>query len=95
MSASEANTRLTFFFPGARALSKEEATELPEEKKKAVPSGIEEGIWLEIECPDRSCIEKGKITVPVEGAGEGEKGFWLRLFCPEGSCKITEDTELP
>jgi hypothetical protein len=95
MNASDANARFTFFFPGARILSDQERASLPEEKKQAAAEAGKEGVWLEVDCPDRSCIEEGKIVIPAAAtAAEGE-GYWLNLFCPENSCKISEMTDLP
>ena len=52
------------------------------------------GVWLELNCPDRSCLDAdGKITLPTQES-EG-KGIFLKLFCPEGQCEITESTDVP
>jgi hypothetical protein len=95
MNADNANARFAFFFPGARVLSPEEVEALPAEKKQAA-AAAKEGVWVEIDCPDGTCIEEGKIVVPAAGTQtSGEKGYWLNLFCPEDSCKISEMTDLP
>jgi len=96
MNAANANARFAFFFPGARTLTPEEVAALPDEKKQAAEAVAKEGLWVEIDCPDGTCIEDGKIVVPTEGTQtSGEKGYWLNLFCPEDSCKISEVTDLP
>jgi hypothetical protein len=85
-----------FFFPGARILSEQEAASLPDEKKQAAAAAGRKGVWVEIDCPEGSCIEDGKITVPAAGAAGAEgKGYWMNLFCPEDSCKISEGSALP
>lgn len=89
--------KFTFFFPGARLLSQEEVASLPPEKKQAGEASSQPGVWIEIDCPEGTCVdENGMIQIPAEGAqAGGQKGFWLNLFCPEGSCKIKEMTDLP
>lgn len=84
-----------FFIPDARVLGGKEIENLPEEKKRFAGADGRDGIWVEIACPDGSCLDaEGKITLPVEHR-EGEKGVFLNLFCPEGSCEITQSTDLP
>ena len=85
-----------FFLPNARILGKEEIANLPPEKIKAA-GGTQDGLWLEIVCPDESCIDgKGNITIPSKGAKpQKEKGLFLNLFCPEKSCEIVQSTDLP
>jgi hypothetical protein len=86
--------RFTFFLPNARLLRENEIANLPEEKIRSAASTGSDGIWLEIACPDPSCLDaEGRITLPT-GEPEG-KGFFLNLFCPEGSCEIAQATDLP
>jgi hypothetical protein len=83
-----------FFLPDARVLSESEIDSLPAEKVQSVKAAGREGLWLEINCPDGSCLDaEGRITLPVQES-EGE-GIFLNLFCPEGSCEILQGTDLP
>ena len=95
--AANDNVRFKFFLPDARILSTEEVAALPAEKKAAANAAGKEGLWIEIYCPDASCLdEQGHISIPSTGkASEKEKGTWLKLFCPEGQCEITQSTGLP
>ena len=97
MALKESETRFTFFFPDARALSVAVIAAVSTEKKEAAESDNREGIWLESYCPDSSCVgDDGRITIPAIGAQSTEKkGAWLNLFCPEGSCEINQLTDLP
>ncbi len=86
--------QFTFFLPNARVLSATEIENLSQDKIKSESAGYSDGLWLEVSCEDRSCLdEKGRIRLPTQES-EG-KGFFLELFCPEGSCKITDSTDLP
>ena len=97
MALKHGKTRFTFFFPDARILNEAEIAAIPAEKRAAVESETREGIWLEINCPDASCVgDDGRITIPAVGAGtSAEEGTWLNLFCPKGSCEISQMTDLP
>ena len=97
MTLKDNDTRFTFFFPDARLLDEEEIAAIPTEKKKAAGTDKKEGIWLEIYCPDASCVtDDGRITIPAVVTESGKKkGIWLNLFCPEGSCEIKEMSDLP
>jgi hypothetical protein len=97
MALSDTNTRFTFYFPDARVLSEAEIAALPAEKKQSVEADAKKGVWLEVFCPDASCVrEDGRISIPAEGIESAEKkGVWLNLFCPEGSCELREGTDLP
>jgi hypothetical protein len=71
---------------------------LPSEKSAAATSGGKEGLWLEIVCPDESCIDDdGNITIPAKRLDDtfGKKGFFLNLFCPEDSCEVAQSMDLP
>lgn len=97
MSEDNKNGLFTFFFPDARVLSNDEINALPTDKKATVDADKNRGVWLEINCPDQSCINAdGKITIQAAGASEPQKkGLWLNLFCPEGSCELKESTDIP
>ena len=97
MVLNDKETRFTFFFPDARVLNETEIAAIPTEKKEAAESDKKEGIWLEVFCPDASCVANdGRITIPAVGAeSDKAKGFWLNLFCPEGSCELNQTTDLP
>ena len=83
-----------FFLPDARLLSENEIGHLPADKIRAADATGKDGVWLEINCPDRSCLDAdGRITLPTQES-EG-KGFFLNVFCPEGSCEIVESTDVP
>jgi hypothetical protein len=89
----DASFRFLFFLPNTRVLSKREIENLPDDKKYYAEVAGKDGIWLEIECPDRSCLDtEGRITLPVNPPAG--KGFFLNLFCPENSCEIVQVTDL-
>jgi hypothetical protein len=90
-------SRFRFFLPDARVLRQDEIAKLPQEKLQAVETGGREGLWLEIVCPDESCIDDdGNISIPAKGIDTSEKeGFFLNLFCPDDSCEIVQSTDLP
>ena len=91
------SSHFRFFLPDARILAKDEIAGLPPEKLSAVEAGGKQGLWLEIACPDESCIdESGNINIPAKGIEpSGKEGFFLNLFCPEDSCEIIQSTDLP
>jgi len=97
MATQDSSARFTFFFPEARVLSREEVEALPPDKRQAAAKPGQQGVWLEINCPDKSCISAdGKITVSAAGTEANAKdGIWLNLFCPEGSCELRESTDPP
>ena len=97
MALQDSKTRFTFFLPDARVLNEEEVAALSTEKRAAAGSGKKEGIWLEISCPNGSCVgDDGRLTIPNVGAESGQnKGIWLNLFCPEGTCELNQMTDLP
>jgi hypothetical protein len=90
-------SRFRFFLPEARVLGQDEITTMPAEKLKVVESGGQQGLWLEIVCPDESCIDdEGNITIPAKGIETSQKeGFFLNLFCHNNSCEIVQSTDLP
>jgi hypothetical protein len=87
---------LRFFFPNARCLSDKEIAELPSEKREVAEASGKNGIWMEVFCPDDSCLNKdGNIVIPVRSEISKEKrGIWVNLFCPEDQCLIQEGTDL-
>ena len=97
MTSGDAKSRFKFFFPDAWVLNESEVAASPAEKKQAVEALNKEGVWLEIHCPDASCIhDDGRITIQAVGTESAEeKGIWLNHFCPEGGCEIEEVTGLP
>jgi hypothetical protein len=96
MTVSKAS-RVRFFLPEARLLGKDEIANLPPEKLRTVGSGGREGLWLEIVCPDESCIDQdGNICIPATSPDTSkEKGIFLNLFCPDNSCEVVQSTDLP
>jgi hypothetical protein len=97
MAMQDNSARFTFFFPEARVLRGEEVEALPPDKKQAAAKLGQQGVWLEINCPDKSCINAdGKITVSAVGTeAKSKRGVWLNLFCPEDSCELRQSTDLP
>jgi hypothetical protein len=91
------SSRFRFFLPDARVLEKEEISNLPPQKLAAAQSADRKGLWLEIACPDESCIDDdGNITIPAKGVDTSDqKGLFLNLFCPEDSCEVVQSTDLP
>ena len=91
-------SRFRFFLPEARLLEEEEIAKLAQEKLKSAESGGKPGLWLEIVCPDESCIDsEGRISITAQGVETSDKqqGFFLNLFCPNDSCEIVQGTDLP
>lgn len=69
---------------------------LPEEKREA--SQGQEGLWLEIFCPDGACLtdeERGKVPERAEAPRGKDKGYWLKLFCPDDTCQIDNGSKAP
>jgi hypothetical protein len=97
MTTQDSGSRFTFYFPVARVLSNAEVADLPAEKKQAAESTGKRGIWLEIDCPDQSCVNSdGNVTIPAARTEAAEKkGVWLNVFCPNDSCEMNENTALP
>jgi hypothetical protein len=87
---------LNFYFPNARVLGTHEVAALPAEKKKAAEATGKSGIWLEVDCPDGSCVGKdGRVTLEAVGTEvKKDKGVWLNVFCPEDSCLWKSGTDL-
>jgi hypothetical protein len=85
--------RIKVFVPGARLLGSEEIRRLPEESTSGRTA---EGVWLEIACPDRSCvISEGRIALEVTCARDQEsEGAWMKLFCPENQCFPEQATDV-
>lgn len=97
MTNGDSDTRFTFFLPNARVLKDDEIAAIPTERKQAAEQDKKEGVWLELYCPDASCVgDDGRITIPAVGTEPvKKKGIWLNLFCPEGSCELKQPTDLP
>jgi len=89
------NHQFTFYFPNARVLDSSDVTALADEKKKAAERAGGNGVWLEVRCPDGSCVTSdGKVTLDAVGADvKKDKGIWLNVFCPEDSCLWKGGTE--
>jgi hypothetical protein len=85
-----------FFLPDARLLDVDEISTLHARLDQSAPTSDEKGLWIEVTCPDRSCLdEDGKLTLPVAGEKPERKGIFLNLFCPEGRCEIVQATDIP
>ena len=86
--------RFKFFLPEARVMRDEEVKNLPAEKIQAAEAEGKSGLWIEINCPDRSCLSAdGRLVLPTEKTAG--KGVFLNLFCPEDACEIVQGTDLP
>ena len=97
MAMQDNSARFTFYFPEARVLSREEIEALAPDKRQAAAESGQQGVWLEINCPDKSCINAdGKITISAVGTeAKAKGGVWLNLFCPKDSCELRQSTDLP
>lgn len=49
--------QVKFFMPDARLLSENEIERLSAEKAKSAGADEQSGLWLELTCPDRSCLD--------------------------------------
>jgi hypothetical protein len=88
----------TFFFPEARVLNNDEISKLSPDKKATAEKVGQNGLWLEVECPDASCMDdSGRIIIHSHEIQTPDKknGTWLNLFCPERSCEILQSTDAP
>jgi hypothetical protein len=87
--------KFTFFFPRVRVLTDEEISRLSPEKREAAEHGGQKGLWLEIDCPDATCLDdNGRIVIHTQEVQSTDKGgIWLNLFCPEKSCEILQSTD--
>jgi hypothetical protein len=87
--------KFIFFFPGVRVLTDEEISRLSPEKRETAEHPGQKGLWLEIDCPNDSCMDdNGRIIVHTQGGqSTDKKGIWLNLFCPEKSCEILQSTD--
>ena len=96
MKRTAKTNRLKVFLPNARLLSEAERSQLPVEKKYNAATD-EQGLWIEVDCPQDACaIEGSTVTLPAGGvAREEAQGIWLSLFCPQNQCVIDEYTDLP
>jgi hypothetical protein len=88
--------RLSHFFPDRGFEQRRDIRPLRGQAEGAEKSG-REGVWLEVPCPNGSCMKKeGKVVLEAVTAGhKEEKGIWLNIFCPEDSCLWKGGTELP
>ena len=87
----------TVFVPNARALSNEALKTLPDKEKPFAQDCEDKGVWLELFCPDDSCLLEGERIKLVDFCEDTEErhDLWLKIFCPNGSCELTEYTQLP
>jgi hypothetical protein len=90
-------SQFTLFLPGSRVLSELEIQSLPEEKRKSAEAVDTAGVWVELPCPEGSCVEsEGRITIDAIGAkAPKDRGVWLNIFCPEDRCLFESPTDLP
>lgn len=86
--------KFQFFLPEARVMSDQEVAGLPADKTRSSAAAGGNGLWIEVSCPDRSCLTAdGKLTIPTEQSAG--KGVFLNMFCPEDTCEIVEATDVP
>ena len=82
--------RFKFFLPDARVLRGAEIEDLA----AARSNETQDGLWLEVSCPDASCMDdEGRITLPPQT--RELEGFFVNLFCPRDSCEVVQGTDLP
>lgn len=94
--SSEKPFRFKFFLPDARLLGKDEIESIRTAKNQPATAVESEGLWLEIKCPDRSCLDKeGRISLPTQKGDAQDKGVFLNLFCPEESCEVVQSSDVP
>lgn len=93
-SKKKTSTLIRVFIPTARLLSAAEIKALPVKDRQ--PAG-DEGLWVEVACPDDSCtIDGGRICLPGALAStQKDKGAWLKIFCPEDRCYFDSAADLP
>ena len=93
-SKKKTSTLIRVFIPTARLLSAAEIKALPVKDRQ--PAG-DEGLWVEVACPDDSCtIDGGRICLPGALAStQKDKGAWLKIFCPEDRCYFDNASDLP
>jgi hypothetical protein len=89
--------KLTFFLPEARVLTDDEISKLSPDKKATAEKMGQNGLWLEMDCPDGTCMDdSGRVIIPSsEIQPTGKNGMWLNIFCPERSCEILQSTDAP
>ena len=84
-----------FFLPDARVLDREEIEALQKEMPASADVAEGAGLWLEVICPDSSCLDdQGRLTLPTTEQAHETKGVFLNLFCPEGRCQVTQSTDI-
>ncbi|MFO7494325.1 MAG: hypothetical protein R6X05_01670 [Desulfobacterales bacterium] len=55
-----------FFLPDARLLDNDEIAALRAKPDHSAPSPDEKGLWIEMTCPDHSCLDdESRLTLPV------------------------------
>jgi len=93
-SKKKTSTLIRVFIPTARLLSAAEIKALPVKDRQ--PAG-DEGLWVEVACPDDSCtIDGGHICLPAAlPSSKKDKGAWLKIFCPEDRCYFDSAADLP
>lgn len=95
--AIQSNTRegwIRVFCPDTRTLSPEEISSLSPEERRNIEAA-DEGVWLEVKCPDKECLIGQRMMIPVRGVEHGDQGLWHELFCPEDRCVAESPTDLP
>lgn len=85
------------FLSNARIIPVEELKILSDKEKELSQDCTDRGVWLELFCPDDSCLieeERIKLVSFCEDSNS-RKNFWLKVFCPDDSCEVVESTKLP
>jgi hypothetical protein len=83
------------FCPHTRYLSSKEVEGISLEERMSTEAG-DEGVWLEVRCPDDKCLTgEHKMTIEVRGVEGKKEGLWHKLFCPEDRCFAQSPADLP
>jgi len=92
----ETSSSKKVFVPGVRPLSGDALKDLSESEKAFAKECEERGVWLEVFCPEDSCLseeERIKLVAFCEESGK-KADLWLKAFCPGDSCEVLEPTQL-
>jgi hypothetical protein len=86
--------KFKFFLPKARLLNQIEIDQLPADKHRAAGATDTDGLWVEINCPDRSCLDTdGRITLPTQESKA--KAFSSTCSARRGSVKLLRAQTFP
>lgn len=85
------------FLSNARPIPVEELKTLSDKEKEFARDCTDKGVWLELFCPDDSCLTKEERIKLVSFCEDStnNKDLWLKVFCPDDTCEAVESTKLP